>query len=179
LKFLTDLKFRATWGQLGNSGIPNYAYISQFVPGANYNGSNGVSQQNPQLNDLRWETIENSNAAVDLDLFNGRFTATVEVYNKLTKDLLYYLAVPTSSGLTGSILTNLGNIRNRGIEAEFSYQVVRGKKPEDFNFNVSFNIGRNQNKVTSLPGGTLKNPNAFANFGSQSNREMHWELTMV
>lgn len=167
VKFLTDLKFRATWGQLGNSGIPNYAYISQFVPGANYSGYNGVSQQNPQLNDLRWETIENSNLAMDLDLFNGRFTATVEVYNKLTKDLLYRLAVPSSSGLSGSILTNLGNIRNRGIEAEFSYRVVREKKPGDLDINVSFNIGHNENKVTSLPGGTLKNPNAFANFGSQ------------
>lgn len=167
LKFLTDLKFRATWGQLGNSGIPNYAYISQFVPGANYNGSSGVSQQNPQLNDLRWETIESSNVAVDVELFNGRFTATVELYNKLTRDLLYYLAVPSSSGLSGSILTNLGNIRNSGIEAEFSYQVIREKKPGDLNLNVSFNIGHNQNKITSLPGGTLKNANVFANFGSQ------------
>lgn len=166
-KFLTDLKFRATWGQLGNSGIPNYAYISQFVPGSNYNGSSGVSQQNPQLNDLRWETIESSNLAMDIDLFNSRFTATVEVYNRLTKDLLYWLAVPTSSGLSGSILTNLGNIRNRGIEVEFSYQVIQEKKPGDLALNMSFNIGRNLNKVTSLPGGTLKNANAFANFGSQ------------
>lgn len=165
--FLTDLKFRGSWGQLGNSGIPNYAYISQFSPGANYNGTTGVSQQNPQLNDLRWETIENTNLGVDIDLFKGRFTATFEVYNRLTKDLLFNLPVPTSSGLTGSILTNLGNIRNRGVEAEISYNVIKAKKQGDLDWNLSFNIGHNQNKVTSLPGGTLKNPNAFANFGSQ------------
>lgn len=167
LRFLTDLKFRASWGQLGNSGIPNYAYISQFSPGANYNGDNGVTQRNPELNDLRWETIESTNLGMDLDLFKGRFTATFEVYNRLTKDLLFNLTVPTSSGLSGSILTNLGSIRNRGVEAEVAYTAIKAKKPGKFEWNVSFNIGRNSNMVTSLPGGTLKNPNAFANFGSQ------------
>ena len=167
LKFLTDLKFRATWGQLGNSGIPNYAYISQFGPGANYAGYTGVSQLNPQLNDLRWETVESTNLGVDLTLFNGRFSGTFEYYNKLTRDLLYYLTVPTASGLTGSILTNLGNIRNRGVEAEFSYNAIKAKKAGQLDWNIAFNIGHNENLVTSLPGGTLKNPNAFANFGSQ------------
>ncbi len=167
LKFLTDLKFRASWGQLGNSGIPNYAYISQFGPGANYNGYVGVSQINPQLNDLRWETVENTNLGMDITLFGGRFTSSVDVYNKLTKDLLYRLTVPTSSGLSGAVLTNLGNIQNRGIEVDFSYNAIKAKKPGKFDWNISFNIGHNQNIVTSLPGGTLKNPNAFAGFGSQ------------
>lgn len=166
-KFLTDLKLRATWGQLGNSGIPNYAYISQFGPGANYNGYTGVSQLNPQLNDLRWETVESSNLGMDVTLFNGRFTGTLEYYNKLTKDLLYNLTVPTSSGLIGSILTNLGNIRNRGIEAEFSYNALKAKKSGQLDWTITFNIGHNENMVTSLPGGTLKNPNVYANFGSQ------------
>lgn len=167
LDFLTDLKFRATWGQLGNSGIPNYAYISQFSPGANYLGLTGVTQANPQLNDLRWETIESTNIGMDLDLFKGRLTATFEVYNRLTRDLLFNLPIPTSSGLSGSILTNLGNIRNRGIEAEVTYNVIKAKKTGAFDWTLNFNIGHNENKVTSLPGGTLKNPNNYANFGSQ------------
>jgi TonB-dependent starch-binding outer membrane protein SusC len=170
LKFLSDLKFRATWGQLGNSGIPNYAYISQFSPGSNYNGASGVSQQNPQLNNLRWETIESTNLGMDIDLFKGRFQATVEVYNKLTRDLLFNLPLPYSSGIVGNnptILTNLGNIRNQGIEAEITYNAIKAKKPGGFDWILTFNIGRNLNKVTSLPGGTLKNANAFANFGSQ------------
>jgi len=167
LDFLTDLKFRATWGQLGNSGIPNYAYISQFGPGANYLGLTGVTQTSPQLNDLRWETIESTNIGMDLDLFKGRLTATFEVYNRLTRDLLFNLPIPTSSGLGGSILTNLGNIRNRGIEAEVTYNVIKAKKTGAFDWTLNFNIGHNENKVTSLPGGTLKNPNNYANFGSQ------------
>jgi TonB-dependent starch-binding outer membrane protein SusC len=167
LDFLTDLKIRASWGQLGNSGIPNYRYISQFSPGANYLGLIGVTQQNPELNDLRWETIESTNLGVDIDLFQSRFTATIDFYNKNTKDLLFGLPVPTSSGLSGSILTNLGTIRNRGVEVQLDYNAIKGKKASDFNWNVSFNIGRNENKVTSLPGGILKNPNNYAGFGSQ------------
>lgn len=168
LEFLTDLKFRATWGQLGRSGIPNYAFISQFRPGANYIGNSGVSQQNPELNDLRWETTESTNLGVDVDLFNGRFTGTFEYYNRLTKDLLFNLPVPSSSGLTGNVLTNLGNIRNRGVEAEFNYDAIRSKQPgKGWDWTISFNIGHNENMVTSLPGGTLKNPNGAYGFGSQ------------
>ena len=167
LKFIDDLKLRATWGQLGNSGIPNYAYISQFGPGANYNGNIGVSQLTPQLNDLRWETIESTNIGLDATLFKGRFTGSIDYYNKVTRDLLYNLIVPTSSGLTGSILTNLGNITNRGIEVDLSFNAIKAKKAGQLDWTVSFNLGHNENRVTSLPGGTLKNANAFANFGSQ------------
>jgi TonB-linked SusC/RagA family outer membrane protein len=168
LNFLSDLKLRASWGQLGNSGIPNYKYISQFEPGANYLGLIGVTQRNPELKDLRWETMESTNLGLDIDLFKSRLTATFEVYNKNTKDLLYDLQVPTTSGLaTPSVLTNLGTIRNRGIELQLDYNAIKGKKAGDFDWNISFNIGRNENKVTSLPGGTLKTPNAYAGFGSQ------------
>jgi TonB-linked SusC/RagA family outer membrane protein len=174
LRFLSDLKFRASWGQLGNSGIPNYAYISQFGAGTNYMGNSGVSQRNPELNGLRWETSESTNLGVDMELFKGRVNVTVDVYNKLTKDLLFNLPLPNSSGIIGGIngasgnmLTNLGNIRNRGFELDVFLNVIKPKKTGEFAWNISFNIGRNENRVTSLPGGTLKLSDNFANFGSQ------------
>jgi TonB-linked SusC/RagA family outer membrane protein len=168
LDFLTDLKIRYTWGRLGRSGgLGQYTYISQFGPGSNYMDMSGVSQRNPQLTNLRWEITENSNLAIDFDFFNGRFTGTAEVYNRLTKDLLFGLPVPSSSGLNGSVMVNLGNIRNRGIEFDFLYNVIKARKQGDFDMTLGFNIARNTNKVTSLPGGTLKFPNQFARFGSQ------------
>ncbi|HEX6430932.1 MAG TPA: SusC/RagA family TonB-linked outer membrane protein [Niastella sp.] len=176
LPFLTDLKFRASWGQLGNSGIPNYAYISQFMAGSNYMGNSGVSQTNPALNNLRWETSESTNLGMDLDLFKSRVVITLDVYDKLTKDLLFNLPVPSTSGVVGgwnlnnqngSILTNLGNISNRGVEVDVLVNAIRAKKAGDFSWTMSFNVGRNINKVTSLPGGTLKLTENYANFGSQ------------
>jgi TonB-dependent starch-binding outer membrane protein SusC len=176
IPFLTDLKFRASWGQLGNSGIPNYAYISQYTAGSNYMGNNGVSQSNPSLNHLRWETSESTNLGMDLDLFKSRIVVTLDLYNKLTKDLLFNLPVPSSSGVVGgwnlsnqngSILTNLGNISNRGVELDVMLNAIRAKKAGDFEWTMSFNVGRNINKVTSLPGGTLKLTDSYANMGAQ------------
>ncbi len=91
LPFLTDLKFRASWGQLGNSGIPNYAYISQFTAGSNYMGNSGVSQSNPSLNHLRWETSESTNLGYGPRSVQSRIVVTLDLYNKLTKDLLFNL----------------------------------------------------------------------------------------
>jgi TonB-linked SusC/RagA family outer membrane protein len=176
LDFLTDLKFRASWGQLGNSGIPNYAYISQFTAGSNYMGYTGVSQSNPELNDLRWETSESTNLGMDLDLFKSRVVITLDVYNKLTRDLLFNLPLPSSSGIernsltnwNGSLLTNLGNISNKGVEVDVLVNAIRAKKAGAFSWTMSFNLGRNINKVTSLPGGTLKfTDNFYSNFNAQ------------
>jgi len=173
-KFIDNLKLRASWGQLGNSGIPNYAYINQFTAGANYLGYSGIYQTNPSLSTLRWETSESTNLGMDLELFNSRFNVTLDVYNKETKNLLYSLALPSSSGIVGgnslggNIYTNLGNIRNRGIELDLNADIISPKNPSGFRWNVDLNIARNENKVLSLPGGTITiSNNAYAGFSSQ------------
>lgn len=173
-QFINDLKLRAAWGQVGNQNIGNYAYISQFSAGKNYGDITGVAQSNPQLNHLRWETTETTNLGLDMELFKSRFTASVEVYDKLTKDLLYPLPLAGSSGVTpipgrsvATLLINLGSIRNRGVELDLNLEVIKGKTAKDFNWNSSFNIGRNQNKVESLPGGTLSFTDNFARFSGQ------------
>jgi len=167
LTAISDLKLRASWGQLGNSGIPNYAYISQFTAGANYLGYQGIYQANPALNSLRWETSESTNLGLDMELFNSRVTASVDVYDKETKNLLYNLALPLSSGISTSIYTNLGNIRNRGIEFDMSVDILQPKKPAGLKWNVALNIARNENKVLKLPGGTITFSDTYAGFTSQ------------
>lgn len=167
LTAISDLKLRASWGQLGNSGIPNYAYISQFTAGANYLGYQGIYQANPALNSLRWETSESTNLGLDMELFNSRVTASVDVYDKETKNLLYNLALPLSSGVSTSIYTNLGNIRNRGIEFDMSIDILQPKKPAGLKWNVALNIARNENKVLKLPGGTITFSDTYAGFTSQ------------
>jgi hypothetical protein len=64
-------------------------------------------------------------------------------------------------------LTNLGNISNKGVEVDVMLNAIRAKKAGDFEWTLSFNLGRNINKVTSLPGGTLKMTENYANFSSQ------------
>lgn len=172
--FVNDMKFRASWGQVGNQNITNYAYISQFSAGKGYIDYSGVAQNNPQLNHLRWETSEQTNLGLDMELFKSRFTVTAEWYNKDTKNLLYNMPLPGTSGIPsqtggtiGTLLTNLGNIRNRGFELDLGFNVIKAKKSTDFDWNSSFNIGRNRNKVVSLPGGTLSFTDNFARFSGQ------------
>lgn len=164
---INDFKIRASWGQLGNSGIPNYAYISQFSAGSNYLGYQGIYQANPALNSLRWETSESTNLGFDMELFNSRLTASVDLYNKETKNLLYNLALPASSGINGSIYTNLGNIQNRGIELDLGLDVLRPQKPTSLRWNIALNLARNENKVLKLPGGTITFSDTYAGFTSQ------------
>jgi TonB-linked SusC/RagA family outer membrane protein len=161
---ISNLKLRASWGQLGNSGIPNYAYISQFSPGANYLGTNGVSQVNPQLNHLKWETDESANIGLDASFFKDRLGFNLEVYQRLTKDLLYNLTLPSSSGLASSIITNLGNISNRGIELNVFATPIQVK---NFSWNTNLNIATNKNMVTSLPGGTVVTGDSYGGFQGQ------------
>ncbi|MGF7229856.1 SusC/RagA family TonB-linked outer membrane protein, partial [Arachidicoccus sp.] len=167
-KAVSNFKIRATWGDLGNSGIPNYAYISQFTSGANYMGESGIYQTNPALNTLRWETSESTDLGFDLGLFDDRITAVFDWYNKENKNLLYNLSLPSSSGINGSIYTNIGNIANKGLELDVDAEILRPKDPNGFSWDVDLNIAHNKNKVLSLPGGTITfSNNAYAGFTSQ------------
>ncbi|MGC4102394.1 SusC/RagA family TonB-linked outer membrane protein [Ferruginibacter sp.] len=172
--FISDLKLRASWGQLGNSNIPNYAYISQYSAGANYLGYTGITQSNAQLNNLQWEVVEQTNLGFDLEMFKSRLIMSVDVYNKETKKLLYQLALPSSSGILGpnyttggTIYTNLGNIQNRGIEVDLNYDILKSANKNKLRWNAAFNIARNMNKVTKLPGGTITYTGGTGGFVNQ------------
>ncbi|RYE26558.1 MAG: TonB-dependent receptor, partial [Sphingobacteriaceae bacterium] len=120
------------------------------------------------LNNLKWETSETSNIGLDMDLFRSRLTVTAEWYNKTTKNLLYNMPLPSSSGISnGTILMNLGDIQNRGFELDVTFEAIRAKKPTDLSWTVLFNTGRNRNTVTSLPGGTISFTDNFARFSGQ------------
>ncbi len=77
------------------------------------------------------------NLGLDLELFKSRLTITTEAYVRTTKDSLYRYTIPSSSGLeTGdksvsnpTVLGNLGNIQNKGIELDISYDAIKGRSP--------------------------------------------------
>lgn len=168
LKFVNDIKLKYSVGKTGNSGgIGDYSFISQYSTGNAYIDAIGVSQNNPQLNNLRWESTIQHNLGLEMQLFDNRLSMNVDVYQKETKDLLYTLRLPSSSGLSSGLLINLGDISNRGIDFEMVYDPIRPKRKGGFEWNVMFNISKNINKVTSLPGGVLTFNNNFARFGSQ------------
>ncbi|MEJ0033461.1 MAG: TonB-dependent receptor [Bacteroidota bacterium] len=121
----SNLKLRGTWGITGNQAINPYQTIAQLTSidgdGAPlkypYDGI-GVSQNAyylalPANNNLKWESTRQFNVGVDVGLFNGRMTATVEYYDKKTSDLLLARTLPSYTGYT-SIISNVGSMANKG-----------------------------------------------------------------
>jgi len=101
--------------------------------------------------DLKWETTEQWNLGLDLGLLNDRVNITVDLYRKITRDLLLMSSLPLSSGFTGAI-KNIGKIRNQGVEFTLSTTNIKTK---DFEWKSNFNIAFNKNKVLELAEGQV------------------------
>ncbi|MBW7942447.1 MAG: SusC/RagA family TonB-linked outer membrane protein, partial [Candidatus Kuenenia stuttgartiensis] len=147
--FFNDLKIRASYGVTGNNNFTSsFAYVSGIQP-ANYILGNQLSggtyiayvDQN-----LRWEQNKEMDIGIDAEMFENRFSVTIDYYDRLTYNLLLNRPVPTITGV-GSLLTNVGKIRNRGWEIGI---LSRNFVKRNLNWETSFNITFNRNKVLAL-----------------------------
>lgn len=151
VSWLSDLKLRAGFGVTGNQDIGNYRALQLLAVGGRvlYNG-NWINTYPPASNpnpDLRWEKKEELNLGTDFGLFNGRISGSIDYYIRNTKDLLWTYAVPVPPNLYNSLYTNVGTIRNSGIEVTLSATPV---KTANLTWNSTFLFSRNRNKVVSF-----------------------------
>jgi TonB-linked SusC/RagA family outer membrane protein len=147
-KLFSDLKLRVSYGTNGNLPTDMYSYMARYATSAGY-GQNGAYYWSAAgNNELTWEKSKNFNIGIDWTLYN-RVSLTFEFYNKLTTDLLF--STPTSyvTGF-GSMLTNLGKLKNSGFEFTLSSQNIKTK---DFTWTTDFNLTWQGIKVKDLPGG--------------------------
>lgn len=153
--WLSDLKLRASYGITGNAGgISPYQSLSTVAAtGSDYvfnnayvTGINPTGIANP---DLRWEKSTQANVGLDVSILNNRFSLIVDVYDKITRDLLYIKTLPLSSGYA-SITGNYASLENKGVEFAANARILDGP----LKWNVSANLTRNRNKVLDLDGGT-------------------------
>ncbi len=151
IQAISYLKLRLGYGVTGNQGIPNYQSIVTLGTGGVY-PQDGVYYQtygpgrNPNP-DLKWEQKQEINVGLDFGLFENRITGSLDVYNRTTKDLLHNYNAQQPPFVTGSIFTNVGSIRNRGVELQLSAQALR---KGDFVWNVDFTGNTQHNKLTRL-----------------------------
>ncbi|MDR1369704.1 MAG: TonB-dependent receptor [Dysgonamonadaceae bacterium] len=149
---LNELKLRTSLGTVGNQEIGNYQYEATYGATSPYSFNEqlivGYVRSRPENPDLKWEQTVAYNVGIDAVLFNHRLNITADAYYKKTSDLL--LNTPTSIG-TGfsSVLRNIGNISNKGVELEVSGTLIDQRK---LKWNVSGNIAKNVNKVLKLAG---------------------------
>ncbi|MDE6287195.1 MAG: SusC/RagA family TonB-linked outer membrane protein, partial [Muribaculaceae bacterium] len=155
---LTEWKLRLGWGETGQQDIGSYfPYMPVYTISSNnffqYPGYNGgwISPMYPQPYDanIKWETTTTWNVGMDLSFLNNRITASIDWYQRDTRDLLAYtpaVGLQTSDYLT----TNIGTLRNTGFE------ITLGAKPvvtRDFTWSTGFNLSYNRNKITKLNDG--------------------------
>ncbi|MCE7054817.1 TonB-dependent receptor [Algoriphagus sp. AGSA1] len=153
LSWMNYLKFRGSYGTNGNltSRYSSLARVNLYPAYVFGNGGSTVFGQsvstlsNP---DLSWETTTGYNFGLDFSLFDNRMTGTLDYYQNTTNDLLFSINIPEISGFN-SIATNVGEIANRGMELILKGDVV---KRNQFNWNASFNISFNRNRIVSLLG---------------------------
>jgi len=164
-KTISDLKLRLGWGRTGQQDVgSDYPYLARYSlsdsSGMYQFGSNYYLLLRPEGYDenLKWETTETYNAGLDVGLFNNRITFSVDAYFKRTKDLLAVISVPAGSNLTNQILTNVGNIENKGLEFSLTATPIRNK---DFTWDLAYNFTYNESKITNLS--KIKDPNAIGN----------------
>ncbi|WP_245893585.1 TonB-dependent receptor [Sphingobacterium gobiense] len=145
---LNLLKLKASYGQVGNNQIPNYGSIS-LLGAANYvSNGNIIAGLKPITLDnsaLRWEKTSQLNVGLDVAVLQNRLSATVEVYRSITEDMLLNVPIPDITGFS-SQLTNVGKMRNSGVEILVSSKNVQG----NFTWSTDVNFSLNRNKVLQL-----------------------------
>lgn len=152
-----DLKIRASYGKTGNQdGISNYAWQALISSGANYNGQSGIAASTNGNPNLTWETADQYDAGFDFNLLKGKINIIFDAYLKNTNNLLYKMPTPSTTGFT-SILSNIGSMRNYGIEFTLDTHLDLGP----VQWNSSFNLTHNRNRLTRLLNDEIISLNSF------------------
>ncbi|MGV3642050.1 MAG: SusC/RagA family TonB-linked outer membrane protein [Adhaeribacter sp.] len=178
--FLDDLKLRIGYGVTGNQeGIADYASRQLFGPSGTYFSEGGFQtayaySQNANP-DLKWETSAMTNIGLDFALLQNKLTGSLELYNKNTRDLLFTYPISIGSrygdaqliAQTNSILANVGEINNKGIELALDYLAL---DLGDFQWRTNVNLAHNKNEVKSLSSGIFQynaaSPTTYGGYGS-------------
>ncbi|MCO5238446.1 MAG: TonB-dependent receptor [Chitinophagaceae bacterium] len=145
---MNNLKLRLSYGVTGNNQIDNYGSIgllnqTQYAWGEN--ASSGLyigSISNP---DLKWEKTGQWDLGVDMGLFDSRVYIELDYYHSITRDMLLNVPVPSITGFTQQ-LTNIGKVKNQGVEVLISTKNIN----QSFKWNTDFNISLNRSKVLKL-----------------------------
>ena len=198
IKWVDILKFKLSYGENGNDqGMNYYAYADQYT--TSYNATTGeysITMSRLGNENLTWETKKSWNAGIDFVLFKNRLTGSLEVYTGTTSDLLWTKQLPSSSGKTvNSYSTNIGAVRNSGIELALDGVIIRSK---DLNWNVNLALAHNKNKIIELDptiekygqrysnqilkvGGSLQHAYMiqFAGVDPENGRAQYWKDTYV
>ncbi len=154
VKAVSDLKMRLGWGVTGQQDIgndyPAQAKYRNSSPG-NYYPIGGVFL--PTLRpdaydpDIKWEETTTQNIGLDFGFMDDRISGSIDVYNRVTDNLLNTVTIPSGSNFSNTLLTNVGSLENKGVEVSLNLIPISLK---DMSLNLGFNLTYNVNEITKL-----------------------------
>lgn len=156
---ISNLMVRAGWGITGNQSIPTGRLFDQFggatgqtfynITGSGSSIATGYRNTEIGNSSLKWEENESANLGVDLELYEGQFNFTFDVFQREVDNLLYDPALPASAGQAAPPIQNVGKMRNRGFDFNVGY---RGTINDDLIWNVNFNGSHYKNEILRIDG---------------------------
>ncbi|TDB64246.1 SusC/RagA family TonB-linked outer membrane protein [Arundinibacter roseus] len=151
LNLFSNLKLRVSYGQVGNATVNPYSTQAGLLnTGYDFDGTAafGFAPANLANKDLRWERSKELNFGLDAGFLQNRISASLEIYNRKTVDLILNQKLPTASGFS-QVISNVGQIENKGVE--LTLNTVNVSTP-DFTWNTALTFTRNRNQLLELYG---------------------------
>ena len=154
-KVISQLKLRLGWGVTGQQGINqgDYPYLPVYTfsqPTADYQfGDQFYTTLRAEGYDpnIKWEETTTWNVGVDYGFLEDRIYGSFDYYFRQTSDLINYIPVPAGSNLTNYIVTNIGDLENKGVEFSIEGRPV---VTQDWYWSIGLNYSHNVNKITKL-----------------------------
>lgn len=152
LTAINDLSLRLSYGASGNDRVNPYSTEASLASSVYYYGSSLAQGYYPnQLanQELTWETTHEVNLGLDFDLFKGRVSGTIDVYNRIIENILLTRNLPAPAGFS-SITANIGKLKNQGLEVGLSTIIVQSGK---FSWKTDFVFDANKNEILETANG--------------------------
>lgn len=155
-KIVSALKTRVSYGYTGNSNVDPYTTQNLLTAQSYYNYSGNTADDTASgwypgalaNSDLKWEKTREFNVGIDFGLFNNRISGSVDVYDRLSKDLIYAQQLPLESGWA-TTYSNVGSASNKGVEVLLTTKNIQKGK---VSWTTTFAFTKNVNKLVSLYG---------------------------
>ena len=146
---INELRIRASYGSNGNQAIENYASLSLYSPGNDYDGKPGYVLTQYPNSYLTWEQNRPFNIGLDFALLKNRLSGTIEYYNRKTSRLLLNVPVSSANGIT-TVFRNNGEMKNSGVEISLSSRNITAKNEHGLSWRTEANFSTLKNIITRL-----------------------------
>ena len=157
LKWLSDLKFRLSFGMTGqqSGAVPDYSWIATYSKNTGTNGfyplvgDGTLYRPDNYTPNLKWETTNTYNIGLDWGINNQRLSGTIDWYYRLTTDLLNYAPTKALSAYRNQSWQNIGSLMNTGVEATISWKAIQAN---NWYWTLDYNFTYNHNEIVDLNG---------------------------